>query len=98
MQVELPVTVECVCGAVQLQCDAPPLTIIKCHCNACQKTSGTMFEHNARFSADKVRCLYVLEACSAPMHHRHMRSSIDLISWTWRLSDDVRDAAESGEG
>ena len=57
MHVELPVTIECVCGAVQLQCDAPPLTIINCHCNACQKTSGTMFEHNARFDADKVRWL-----------------------------------------
>jgi hypothetical protein len=53
MVVQLPVTVECVCGAVHLQGDAQPLSNVYCHCNACQKGSGTSFQHNARFSTDK---------------------------------------------
>lgn len=37
---KLPLTGGCVCGAVRYQCDARPITMLKCHCRDCQRVSG----------------------------------------------------------
>lgn len=36
-----PLTGGCVCGAVRYQCDAAPITTLKCHCRDCQRVSGS---------------------------------------------------------
>jgi hypothetical protein len=38
-----PFTGGCLCGALRYECDAEPMFPGHCHCNACQKASGSPF-------------------------------------------------------
>lgn len=39
--VPLPITGGCQCGALRYRCEGQPLVAFNCHCNRCQKFSGT---------------------------------------------------------
>ncbi len=52
--VALPVTLSCICGACELRADAQPISIYACHCLTCQRTSGTDYQHSARFATGQV--------------------------------------------
>ena len=56
--VKLPVTVQCVCGTVQIEAAAAPLGVMCCHCPKCQQISGTDYQHNAYFTPDQVCCMH----------------------------------------
>lgn len=38
---QFPVEGGCLCGAVRYRLDGPPLTVYRCHCKDCQRTSGS---------------------------------------------------------
>ena len=52
--VRLPVTVQCICGTVQIAAHAAPIGVMCCHCPKCQHISGTDYQHNAYFGPDQV--------------------------------------------
>lgn len=51
---QLPVTAACICGKIELCADEQPLIVYLCHCIRCQTTSGTDYQHNARFEPGQV--------------------------------------------
>jgi hypothetical protein len=45
----------CLCGAVRYEVEGPPLVVAHCHCNDCQRGSGTGHSTGAMFPADTMR-------------------------------------------
>ena len=48
-------TARCSCGAVSVQADGEPVRISICHCQACQRRTGSVFGAQARFPIERVR-------------------------------------------
>ena len=46
-------TALCACGRVQVKVDAEPLAVVICHCDFCQKRTGSVFQVCAYFSPDQ---------------------------------------------
>ncbi len=44
----------CGCGALSVRVDADPVRISICHCQACQRRTGSVFGAQARFPAEAV--------------------------------------------
>jgi hypothetical protein len=44
----------CSCGKLSLTCEGEPVRISMCHCNACQKRTGSVFGTQARFPHEQV--------------------------------------------
>ena len=44
----------CCCGRLSLICEGEPVRISICHCNACQKRTGSVFGTQARFPREQV--------------------------------------------
>lgn len=44
----------CACGALTVTCDGPPEKISLCHCQACQRRTGSPFGIAAFFPRDRV--------------------------------------------
>ena len=45
----------CLCGAVRYEAEGQPLVVAHCHCEKCQRGSGTGHSTGAMFPADKFR-------------------------------------------
>jgi hypothetical protein len=45
-------TAECACGRVQITVEREPLAVLTCHCEFCQKRTGSVFQVSAVFSED----------------------------------------------
>ena len=45
----------CLCGAVRYEVEGSPLVVAHCHCNDCQRGSGTGHSTGAMFPADRMR-------------------------------------------
>mmetsp|Transcript_4051 Transcript_4051/g.5817 ORF Transcript_4051/g.5817 Transcript_4051/m.5817 type:complete len:165 (-) Transcript_4051:310-804(-) len=45
----------CSCGETQIECEGDPVRVAVCHCNACQKRTGSVFGAQARYYRAKVR-------------------------------------------
>ncbi|KAF8630306.1 hypothetical protein AX15_002999 [Amanita polypyramis BW_CC] len=48
-------TSSCLCGAVKLEISGNPTTFFVCHCDNCQKSSGSAFRSNVIFKIEDVR-------------------------------------------
>ncbi len=44
----------CLCGQLQVTCDAEALRISMCHCIACQRRTGAPFSAQSRFARERV--------------------------------------------
>jgi hypothetical protein len=44
----------CSCGKLSVTCEGEPVRISMCHCNACQKRTGSVFGAQARFPREQV--------------------------------------------
>lgn len=44
----------CSCGKLSITCEGEPVRISICHCNACQKRTGSVFGTQARFPREQV--------------------------------------------
>jgi hypothetical protein len=44
----------CSCGKLSVTCEGEPVRISVCHCNACQKRTGSVFGAQARFPRQQV--------------------------------------------
>ena len=47
-------TASCACGQLHLTCHGEPVRISVCHCNACQRRTGSAFGYQARFPRSQV--------------------------------------------
>jgi hypothetical protein len=47
-------TARCGCGRVELTVEGEPTLVNTCHCDFCQKRSGSVFATNAHFAEDQV--------------------------------------------
>jgi Glutathione-dependent formaldehyde-activating enzyme len=47
-------TAECACGRVRVSVENEPLRVLTCHCDFCQKRTGSVFQVSARFAEDQV--------------------------------------------
>ena len=47
-------TARCACGRLEVKVEGEPLAVLVCHCDACQKRSGSVFEVNAQFAPEQV--------------------------------------------
>ncbi|PLB46544.1 DUF636 domain protein [Aspergillus steynii IBT 23096] len=47
----------CLCKAIQYQLTAPPDQMFVCHCNNCQKSSGSVFMANCIFQKDQLQII-----------------------------------------
>ncbi|MDZ4776343.1 MAG: GFA family protein [Alphaproteobacteria bacterium] len=45
----------CLCGAVRFEADAPPLSVVWCHCASCRRQTGAPATVYADFRRDVVR-------------------------------------------
>ena len=50
-----PRTAACVCGALEIECSAEPLSVSLCHCTDCQRRTGSAFGVAAFFERDALR-------------------------------------------
>jgi hypothetical protein len=46
-------TAECACGRVQVTVESEPLVVATCHCEFCQKRTGSIFQVSAVFTEDQ---------------------------------------------
>jgi len=46
-------TAKCHCGQLQLECEGDPSQVIMCHCELCQRRTGTSFNLGAWFESSK---------------------------------------------
>jgi hypothetical protein len=51
---QFPVEGGCLCGRVRYRLDAAPLSIYRCHCKDCQRTSGAAFSMSALIRAGDI--------------------------------------------
>jgi hypothetical protein len=49
-----PLTGACLCGGVRYRCDAHPLSAVICHCDDCQRASGSAFSVNVVVKRDRL--------------------------------------------
>ena len=59
-------TAGCLCGAVRLTLDGPPLRVGLCHCMTCRKETGSAFKHFAVFPRSAVTITGETRAWAAP--------------------------------
>ncbi len=45
----MPRTAECACGRVQVTVENEPVAVVTCHCDFCQKRTGSVFQVSAVF-------------------------------------------------
>lgn len=45
---------QCACGRVSLKAHGDPIKVIACHCDNCQKRTGSVFQVSCWFPTDKV--------------------------------------------
>ncbi len=45
----MPRTAECACGQVQVTVENEPVAVVTCHCDFCQKRTGSVFQVSAVF-------------------------------------------------
>jgi hypothetical protein len=45
-------TASCLCGALRITVNAPPVRVTVCHCLDCQRRTGSVFGEQARFPRD----------------------------------------------
>jgi hypothetical protein len=45
-------TAECACGRLQISVEREPLSVLTCHCDFCQRRTGSIFQVSAVFSDD----------------------------------------------
>ena len=48
-------TAHCCCGALRAEVSGDPSLVVACHCEQCQRRTGTAFGVSAYFPADQVR-------------------------------------------
>jgi hypothetical protein len=46
-------TAECACGRVHVSVESEPFVVAICHCDFCQKRTGSVFQVGAYFAADE---------------------------------------------
>jgi hypothetical protein len=46
-------TAECACGRLHVSVESEPMTVAICHCDFCQKRTGSIFQVGAYFPADE---------------------------------------------
>ena len=46
-------TAECACGRVHVSVESEPFLVATCHCDSCQKRTGSVFPVGAYFAADE---------------------------------------------
>ena len=44
---------QCACGRLRVELAGDPITVAACHCDACQKRTGSVFQVGAYFAADQ---------------------------------------------
>lgn len=54
-ELSLPATGGCRCGAVRFEITAAPLLTMACHCNGCQRMTGSAFSLSAAIPSDGFR-------------------------------------------
>jgi hypothetical protein len=47
-------TATCACGRLRVTVDGDPLAVLACHCDACQRRSGSVFAVNAQFAPEQI--------------------------------------------
>ena len=47
-------TARCGCGRVEVTVDGEPIHVVTCHCDFCQRRSGSVLVVNAQFAEDQV--------------------------------------------
>jgi hypothetical protein len=47
-------TAECACGRVEVTVEGQPLAVVACHCDFCQKRTGSVLAVGARFTSEQV--------------------------------------------
>ncbi len=52
---DLPLTGGCLCGGVRFQVTEPPVSASYCHCNRCQRRTGTAASVSARLAPGSLR-------------------------------------------
>jgi hypothetical protein len=52
---DLPLTGGCLCGGVRFEVDEPPISASYCHCNRCQRRTGTAASVQARIVPGSLR-------------------------------------------
>lgn len=50
-------TAQCACGRVQITVDGEPLRVLVCHCDFCQKRTGSVFQVSAQFAPERVAAI-----------------------------------------
>jgi hypothetical protein len=58
------ITGGCACGAVRYECDAPPASMVNCHCRDCQRAGGSGYAPTLVVPASALRVLR-----GAPKYH-----------------------------
>ncbi len=49
----MTLTAECACGWLQISVESEPMMVAICHCDFCQKRTGSVFQVGAYFAADE---------------------------------------------
>ena len=47
-------TARCACGRLEVTVEGEPIAVLMCHCDACQKRSGSVFAVNAQFAPEQI--------------------------------------------
>jgi hypothetical protein len=55
MNMKLPITGGCVCGAIHYESTAEPIMMLKCHCRDCQQITGSGYAPAVLFPAEAFR-------------------------------------------
>ncbi len=49
----MTLTAECACGRLQVSVESEPMMVATCHCDFCQKRTGSVFQVGAYFAVDE---------------------------------------------
>ena len=47
-------TAQCACGRLNVTVEGEPLAVVNCHCDFCQKRTGSVFSAGAQFTPEQV--------------------------------------------
>ena len=81
MAITTPFSGGCACGAIRYECNEPPLLTWYCHCQSCQKASGTTNAANIWVNAAGLKFVagepstYVVKAENGNATYRHFCQS-----------------------